>query len=495
MTKNNILSRQLINPNFLLIHEDINTKERIEFNRDKFCEMVDFWKVLLVEKYHAKPGMTVMLEFNFINIYYYTAVFAIWELGLIMIVDWPHAFSYEDATSHRMTMHGKVDFALVYSEQTNPNSSLFSYWDHQRNLLNCNVIVTEQNFNDYKIQDHTKYQEIKNYYPNENDDAVWTGSSGTTGLAKQIKITHKEIFLQFTRLIKLLNFNEGDSTIHTNNLHHGASMCYHFLPSFACAHEHYIYNSDSNINNHYYEELSQKIINNKINKVLLYSSDKLLNFLKTTPVLNHELDIITLFYISKECIELIHKKNINSVRNVFGDTAIGYGFLVKIVDQKVDAETYDFKWIGPKLDDFFDFKIEDGYLHVKAVGLGEDQWKTSHDQFKLINDQYYFYGRGQNYRIADNWINLGELDYKLQECFPNNTASAVIDVEEQQLYLSIWKENPEGEEMFNKFLSTRYDKVKVNKIARNLNPAEFFASRKIDLQKLKSYFRNTKNAL
>jgi acyl-coenzyme A synthetase/AMP-(fatty) acid ligase len=487
---NTILSRDLISKDFLLIQENFSTNEKITFDKDQLCHMIDYWKVLLVEKYNAQPGQKVLLEFNLTNAYYWSAIFAVWELGLIMIVDWPHAFNHEDATSYRMTMHGKIDFAIVYSRQTDPNDKEFySYWDYERNRLNCTHIITETEFDNYQIQNHTAVNQIcSTIHAKPSDYAVWTASGGTTGLPKQIKITHKEIFLQAQRLCKHLNFQIGENTLHTNNLHHGASMCYHFLPSFMLSKNHYVFNGNPKLPT-YRQQLCDYIVSRNINKILLYSSDKLINFLTHVEPLKHHLDIITLFYVNKQCIELLKEKNIRSIRNVFGDTTIGYGFLVKVVDQNTNPETYVVNKIGPKLDDFFDFKIENKHLYVKAVGLAETEWKTSQDQFELIDGHYHFYGRGNNFRIGDEWINLGALDKKVAELFFDDGATVVIDNEEQKMYLSVWKQNPVAELELKNYLTQTYQAVTVNKIARDLDPIQYTVSRKIDRQKLLQYFR------
>lgn len=489
---NNILSRDLIAKDFLLIQENIFTNEITELDRDQLCNMIDFWKILLYEKYEARPGQKILLEFNLTNAYYYSAIFAAWELGLIMIVDWPHAYSYDDAVSYRMTMHGKIDIAILYHRQVDPNDKdFYSYWDLERNKLNCKHIVTDKDFDSYTIQDHNLFQWLKSHSMTVSDDhAVWTASGGTTGLPKQIKISHKEIVLQAKRLCKHLNFIQGENTLHTNNLHHGASMCYHFLPSFMMSKNHYVFNGDVGDSSKYFKDLCKYTIDNKINKILLYSADKLINFLTTIDILTHHLDIVTLFYVNRQCIELLNAKNIASIRNVFGDTTIGYGFLVKVVDQNTDPDSYVVSKIGPKLDDFFDFKIENEHLYVKAIGLGETEWRTSHDRFALIDNNFHFYGRGNNYRIGDQWIVLGDIDKKVAELFLDDGATVIIDNEEQQIYLSVWKQNDQAEKEFDQYLRNTYDNIIVNKVARHLNPIEYTVSRKIDRQKLMNYFRN-----
>lgn len=485
-----ILSRQLIAKNFLLSQENLNTGEIYQITRNRLCEMIDYWKILLYEKYGARPGQKILLEFNLTNAYYYSAIFAAWELGLIMIVDWPHAFNYEDATGYRMTMHGKIDIAILYHKQTDPNDKdFYSFWDFERNRLNCRHIVTDKDFDSYTIKDHELYTRlISQCLAKPDDHAVWTASGGTTGLPRQIKISHKEIVLQAKRLCQHLHFQPGENTLHTNNLHHGASMCYHFLPSFMMSQNHYVFNGDAQNSVTYFKDLCRYVVDKKINKILLYSSDKLINFLTEINVLAHRLDIVTLFYVNQRCIRLLREKNIASIRNVFGDTTIGYGFLVKVVDQTTDPDTYVVSKIGPKLDDFFDFKIENNYLYVKALGLGETDWKTSQDRFALIDGNFHFYGRGNNYRIGDQWIVLGDIDKKVAELFSDDGATVVVDNEEQQIYLSVWKQNNEAEIAFDQYLSLTYN-VRINKIARHLNSNEYTVSRKIDRQKLLHYFR------
>ena len=59
----------------------------------------------------------------------------------------------------------------------------------------------------------------------------------------------------------------------------------------------------------------------------------------------------------------------------------------------------------------------------------------------------------------------------------------MIDNEEQQLYLSVWKSNPDGEQKFSNYLKDNYQHVTVNKIARELNVIEYIVSRKVESSK------------
>ena len=194
-----------------------------------------------------------------------------------------------------------------------------------------------------------------------------------------------------------------------------------------------------------------------------------------------------MFNTTDEAIDLIKEKNINSVNIVFGDTTIGLGFFAKTVDQATTKDTFSRACVGSKLVDYFDFKIEDELLYISVPYIGQE-WRTSGDRFECANGLYYFYGRSDKYRIGDEWITLGDFDAKVDQLF-GSSATAVIDEYYEKLYLAVWQPNPAAEAEFNNYLTSTFENVQVNKIARDLNFNDFFGSRKIDKQKLKDQFR------
>lgn len=480
-----LLSRHIINPNMIVKQHSADRRQVKLFNYNDFCEMINFWKILLVEKHKAKVGQTVMIEFLSPNIYYFTAIFAAFELGLILIVDWPHALNEQDVNSHRMTMHGKIDFAIVNHQQTQSGNPLYNYWDHRRTTQNCNVIITDQDFDQYVIQDQDLYTKVSTtIYATPELDIIWSASGGTTGLAKQTRFTHQQTYLEAERLIKPLGFSHNDISLHVRNLHHGASMVYHWLPSMMTAKEHLFF-----IYKHNVEEIVPITISEKVTKVQLYTQQTVLDYLRKVSRLDHHIDIITLFNTTEEVIDLIKEKNINSVRIVFGDTTIGLGFFVKIINQNTTKEEFNKNrnCFGKKLDNHFTFKVENGLLHIAIPCLNKD-WTTSGDRFDVVDDTYYFYGRSDRYRIGNEWITLGDLDVKIDQLFGNG-ATAIIDEHYEKLYLAIWRPNTEAENEFNKYISSQFKNIQIDKIARNLDFDKFFGSRKIDRQKLKNEFR------
>lgn len=479
-----IISRHIINPDMVFFQHDSERKNPVRFDYKHFCDLIDYWKILLVEKYQAEPGKTVLIEFNLTNAYYYSSIFAALELGLILIIDFPHAHNQADVTSYRMTMHGKIDYAIVHSGQTDPMHLLYSYWDLQRTLHNCNQVITEKDFDSYEIQDHALFSEVsKKIFARPDTTAIWSASGGTTGLPKKIVISHKKTFRQAQRLVGPLGFKHNDKTLHVRNLHHGASMCYHFLPSWMVASEHYTMNYRD------ITDLPAIIEEHKISKVLLYTNQMLNKFLHLTHPLAHDLDIVTLFNVTKQDIELIKEKNIKSVKVVFGDTTIGLGFFAKSIDQSTDVDSYEANNMGPKLDNFFDLKIQDNMLWISIPELSED-WTTSFDKFELVNGNFYFHGRSNQYRFGPDWLVLGEIEAKVEEFFGPNNATIVIDNDLKQIYLAVWDNSQDAIESFKSYVEKKYEVARINKIAQDLDYDEFLTSRKIDRQRLRDYFRS-----
>jgi hypothetical protein len=467
-----VISRHVINPN-LVIHHHTGTVEYAEFST-----MVDRWKTLLVKEYGAKVGQRIVLEFLDPDPVYYAAVFAAWELGLILIAEWPPAFNDEDVNSHRMTMHGRIDFAIVEYSQTKPTSSTYNYWNHRRNTANVDYVITDAEFKKYTAIDASIANTI---YAQPNDDAIWGASGGTTGQAKHTKTTHSRTLLYAQRLIKPLGYKETDHCLHITNLLYGAGMAYYFLPTWMTAREHSLVAITDT------KQLVQVIEDKKINKVKLHTLALVLDYLEQTHRLDHDLDILSIFNINDRAIEQIKEKNIQSVKMVFGDTTIGLAFFYKVMDQTTTPTTYKRGCVGQPVDDLYTFEIRDGILYIAIPSLGQE-WRTSQDRFTTDGQYYYFFGRGNTYNIGREKVVLGDLDLEVERLFGVG-ATIVVDDQYDKIYLAIWKDNPRAEAELTKYFENQFEQVRINQIARNLDVNRFIVSRKIDREKVRDYFR------
>lgn len=473
-----IVTRHVINPDLIL---DLGHKQ---VGYTELSTMIDRWKVLLVEHYQARPGNTVVIDFVHPNEYYYSAVFAAFELGLILIADWPNAFDEEDCTQHRMTMHGRVNFIITAYGQTVPSDALFDYWNYRRNTVNCDHVITDRDFDLYQVYNADRADKIAQaIFVTEDSDLLWGGSGGTTGGSKQYRSSHKKILLQAQRHARLLQYKKQDRVVHIGSLSAtGALPWYHFLPTWMTCDYHTVsvYNDIS--------DLIVAIKQKQINQVQFHALHLIKNFLQTLDCVDHELHVQSWFVISPEDARQVLSKGISSVKMIFGDSTIGGTFFLKTLDATTDLDCYEKNCLGPQPDDLLQLKIETGLLYIAIPEVGQD-WRTSGDRFELRNGHYYFYGRGNQYTICGETVVLGDLDQEVERLFGTG-ATIVVDEPEQKIYLSIWRNNESAEQELTKFIANRYTKVVIDQTARGLDPARFVASRKIDREKLRDYFRH-----
>jgi hypothetical protein len=481
----NIISRHCINPAIVIHEHDHETRKFIaHYNYDNFCNLIDRWKILLIEKYNVRPGQTICPIVG-PNIFYYAMLFAAAELGLVIIVDWPHAFKESDLESPKMKIHGKIDFISTAKFLHNPENPKYLRWEVQRDLMYGHTMLYEEDYHNYEIKDIELFNKMPTtIWATPTSPLVYSASSGTTGDPKKITNTHKKIYLMAQRLGSFY-IEKNSSVLHTALIHHGASMCYHFLPGFMFGRDHFTFACGVR----YVPGIAEFVNANKINQLFLITPWMMTDYLKNTDPVAHRVNIITLYQIPINLIPMVKKKNINFVKSPFGDTTIGLGFFLKTVDQTTDIDTYDVTNMGPVIDNFFHVELRDKCLYISCPTLNED-WATSNDQFEKIGNDYYFQGRANQYRINSEWIKLNDIEQQVQMLFGPTGANIVVDPEMQQIYLAVWKENAEAEKKLKTYFADNYNTVNISYVLRGEIYNEFFLSRKIDNSKIRQVCRN-----
>jgi acyl-CoA synthetase (AMP-forming)/AMP-acid ligase II len=481
-----LISRHCLNKDIIIYQHDESGAQTDVLDYDRFCEMINYWKVMLVDRHQARPGQTCLLDFSILNAYYYSALFAAAELGLVLIVDLPHAFNESDIHNYKTNMHGKIDFIISQKVKYNESRSGYNKYDILRNAHIGVNIVFQEDFDSYTIQNNALWNEVaETIYCTGDSPLIYSASSGTTGLPKKIVNSHRKVYLMAQRLGRLLSVESTDRVLHTRNIHHGASMCYHFLPGFMFGREHYTYTmrNDDDI-----PEVINFIEHNQINQLFLYTSSILTKYLHNARPVTYPVKITTLYQITLEAVQLLKQKGIKSIKSPFGDTTIGLGFFVKTVDQNTDEKTYDVTNMGPVSDEFFLCELRESRLYVSCPTLGED-WQTSNDLFELVDGNFYFKGRANNYRINHDWIKLNELEAKVKELFGHEGANIVVDQEMQKIYLAIWQPNEPAEQALTEFFETEYEQARISYVLRNELFEHFYNSRKIDNSKIREVCR------
>lgn len=486
-----VITRHLINPDMLLHEHDVETGGLVKtYTREEFFGLIDRWKIVLVDKYDVKPGQTIC-PLLWPSIPYYALVFAAAELGLTFIVGWPHCEAERDLYDHKVAMWGQIDYVVIHSDHAKPDHPKYvSYWEMERNYRYGKTLCYEEDLYTYNINQCKNITEIINtIWATPDTDLLWSASSGTTGVPKRLVDSHKKVYRMARRLCGQL-FTKNNSVMHVENIHHGASMCYYFLPAFMSGGDSYTSNGQNGIHGHTgsLDPVIDFVVRNKINQVFMYRTEHAEYFLKNMPRVDYELNLITLLQITPEMVRLVKEKNVNWLRTSFGDTAIGMGFFTKHVDQTTDLAAYEVGNMGPLWDDFWQIDIRNGELWVACRDL-DQEWRTSGDAFELVDGNYYFRGRSNQYRIGDEWIELNDLEQQVKTLFGPRGASITVDVEWQKIYLAIWEPNPEAEEQLNEYLSSNYQQVSVSYVLRDESYDYFYNSRKIDNSKIRAFCR------
>ena len=479
-----IIGRNCINPNIVLHRVDDNFDIVQSIDYVEFCGMINFWKMFFVEQYDAKPGERAFIV-GVPGYDYYGAVFAAMELGIVLILDWPHCYNEEDLTNSKVSMFGTIDY-VVYVDDFSPEEN--NEWDNKRNKMYSRHVITFDDIKRYNIKDGSRYKEISDRIITDPEAIVVEyPSSGTTGHPKLITNTHKKIYLMSQRIGRMFKFTKDDRIMHITNLNHGHGLCLHFLPGFMLSNDHYSRTPNN------FMQFVRFINDQKINRMLLYTGKLLLDFLGQTEKLYHPLHVLTLYQITPDVLRAVREKGIAQVNSTFGDTAIGAGFLLKTETPDTDLTNYSPSNYGPRVEDFWQLDIRDGVLWVKSTELEQD-WMTSNDQFDIINNEYYFRGRSDSYKINNEWVVLNQIESKVRELFGTD-ANITVDLDYQKIYLAVWKTNSISESALAQFFKTTYSDVNVSYVLRNENPAEFFNSRKIDNSKIRDYCRKRLNLI
>jgi acyl-CoA synthetase (AMP-forming)/AMP-acid ligase II len=345
-------------------------------------------------------------------------------------------------------------------------------------------MIYEEDFHDYEIQDETLFNQMPDIiWATPDSPLIYSCSSGTTGDPKKISNTHEKIYLMAQRLGELY-VEKNNSILHTALIHHGASICYHFLPGFMRGLEQYTFATGGN----YTPALAKFISDNKINQLFLFTPRMMSEYIKNTDPVKHKVNIVTLFQIPSDMVPLVKLKNIDFIKSPFGDTTIGLGFFLKTVDQTTNESTYDVTNMGHVLDDFFKIELRDNCLYVSCPRLNEE-WATSNDQFEIIDGNYHFRGRSNQYRINGEWIKLHELERTVKNLFGLTGASIAVDPDMQKIYLAVWQENAEAEKHLHRYFVDNYESVDISYVLRGEAYNEFFLSRKIDNAKIRQVCR------
>jgi acyl-CoA synthetase (AMP-forming)/AMP-acid ligase II len=441
---------------------------------DELCDMIDFWKVLMWEKYGLRPGDSVGTFTSRTDPLYLSFVFACLELGVALsVVDQVIA----QKSVYRQSLYKNLKLAMFDVVQ-------FEIWpetvEHART---CFKHVDDMNiFFSYVVQDSSLWDKIKNtIFAKKTTVAINTTSSGTTGVPKVSTHSHEWLYSSSIRAIARLALVEEDNIMHCRQLSHGCVLDLFLLPTLMACKYHYNfnYNEDSLL------ELSDQLRDKKINKVMIFSSVD--GIIKSLHKMNHSFDLLVLTRLQKEWIPICKEKNINRILGVYGSSDIGNLILGPEINQGTQEETFDVTNYGPLLDDYFDLQIM-----PESVLITNNEFKKTvelNDKFELKDGNYYFYGRTKDYKINDIFIRPEDIN-QLVSLFIKQDYVTVIDEEYQKIFIAVYAPiEPDVMEKINQQLNKSYEtKIQVS-ILDQVPFDQFNASFKVSMPLLRAHFR------
>jgi acyl-coenzyme A synthetase/AMP-(fatty) acid ligase len=467
-----IIDRYWIHESFKLKH---HSSESV-IDREELFSMIDFWKVVLHEKYNIAPGHLVGLQFVHTDAYYFALAFAVIELGAsLLVMDKPST----PAGIHNIKTKIFAPIDLIVVDDSYNNDPIIKVVVDSV----ARQIGYREDYNSYTIQNPEQFDHVsKTVLATESTVLLTTTTSGTTGTPKVVKHTHSFYFDLCKRNVSVLEFTPSSVALHTRNLHHGSSLDLFFLPSLHAVPDHYYDNS-----------LDTKSITNVINdkkvthvySVFTVMTDKIIQNLGK---LDHSLTIIALSFILPHWEDMVKNKNIHRIVSSFGSSETGGPIFAPELNKHTNG--FDAMNYGKLVDDFFTVRIVNDTLHV--TNKSNHNTIVMQDKFTFENGAYRYHGRSSLLRVNDVEVIFNELD-KYAERFFNKDAIVIVDVPRQQFYLALFKNIDQSliDDFYQEF-ETKYNPntIKVNAIV-DLN--EFVVGVKIDRELLRDYFRTLIN--
>jgi len=342
------------------------------YNYNQLCNLIDRWKYLLVSK-NVKKGNTLALSISIVNPNQIALTIAAAELGLqLFIIDWP--ISIKTMSKTKLGLFGPVDFTVECE-------SLRSIEIHHKMITEYSLNVIAENEID---SIHDTYTPI---WGRASSPFLIASTSGTTGEAKPIIFTQKEIYEMSKRNIDIFKFYKDSRVGHTKNMHHASSLITDLIPSLMASDFH---------RSCLYSVLDPKTFENnvipivkkyKLDRLLVYNMFSMFKFLEALGEDNDYKIVINMsgFSAPKNFPDICRKFNIEIVSH-YGSIDTGIPLLVNYI---TEHSKYIPNSLGILPDKFYKMEKQmlitkdlinkdidyDGYNYEKLCSL-IDRWKS-----------------------------------------------------------------------------------------------------------------------
>ena len=463
-----------------ILHSEITVNG---VDRNTLCEMIDYWKVVLWEKFEMRPGEQIGFNMSSAGPYYISLLLASFELGLIVVVTDSLTSGHVNPYHTKQSVYKNLKLC-IYDEHNATSHNLKS------NALFFKMLCHVDIFDTYQIQDPELFNKLKNnLFAKPNDIALHTTTSGTTDTPRIIARTHQFLIDSSTRQIKVWDFNPDDHVLHTRQIAHGAVFDLFWLPALMACQKHWVYVVDYYSPDDVKQWLST-IYQNKINKIFLTSSHHCDIFLNSCPVFDYDINIIVIGTVKDSWLQLIKEKNIARLITSYGATELGNAVLINECNPSNVDKFIKNNFYFP--DDAFEIVHFNDRSTTFVNHFDNDSRTVLQDRWHPVDSHYWqFLGRTNNYKINDTYVTESQLSNIVKKYIKNEFA-VVIDDEYQAIYLAVYDQPIDGSTIeqinmdIHKNIGANISITKYSQVDRDVVVGAKFRS---DLFMLRGFFR------
>lgn len=485
-----IITREIINKNIkfhdISFDESGLVYDEIIYGYSELSNAIDLYKNLLIES-GVKPQETITIaEPN--GIWQIAALFASFELGLkVAITDYFSKIDWNNFSSENIELDSKtmslmpIDYVCLPKFDGSIEKIEYLTFASKKKIVRIFNEVYLNKPIDSKTYDH---------HLNDNLVATKSATSGSTGFPKCIEHNHEFLYSLLLRNSSLFY----DNFVSFLTFNHGSSIFCYAIPSLASK-EVVDYYQISNIylRENFVHIPFEKFLEKIMNRVTHFCSpyqaftDYITECAKTYNYSNMIIHVLS--YIKENWVKTYNDKKILDVISNFGSNeTTGPIFINQASNKKFS---------------YCEYSLYDNFFSVEVLNQSTKIYMPIYNTSIYMNDifevsqsgKYVHKGRSDLIRINDHEINTSSYDSVIEKYFHG---ILVPDIINSEIYLAIWKNDNKLNihsidehirDISSELLKLSFNKHYISKYSI-LNYDDYLGGIKLDMEKLREYFRN-----